>query len=219
MFRYFFTILLLLVSVGVPIVLSGMEAKVPIAQNNDAPVELTEEEAYFVAREPLTDIEGHWAENSIENLYHSGVVKGYGDGTFGPNDPVTRTQYLTITLRAFGHDEAEDNWADYAYSIGVISDLELWKNNGDDHVSRAEGLKILIELVGINKGTSLSPNFLDVDIVNDWFAPYAAFALAQGISTGDSEGNFNGNADITRAETCTLTLRMMERLPSSESGE
>lgn len=218
MFRYFFTVLLLVVSVGLPIALSTVEQNPKQIAETDATVELTEDEDETTeTREPvLTDIEGHWAQEEIENMYNSHVINGYEDGSFGPDNSVTRTQYLTITLRAFSHDDAEGEFADYAYSIGIISNLDLWKNHGDEHVTRAEALKILIGLANMEVGDTLTPNFPDVDIVNDWFANYSAFALAQGISTGDSEGNFNGNDEVTRAETCVLTTRIMEKLPSSE---
>ncbi len=208
--RYFFNVLLLAISISVPIALSVQE---------NAPVDLASvptsgQEESTEDREPLTDIAGHWGETSINNLYQTYVVNGYGDGTFGPNDPVTRWQFLTIALRAFNYDTAGAEPADFAYSVGIISDLDLWANHGDDHVTRGEALKILLNAGNLEIGDSLSPNFTDVDIVNDWFAVYSAFGMAQGIVTGDAEGNFNGLDNVTRAETCTLTVRIMERQPS-----
>lgn len=208
--RYLFTVLLLAVSLSIPIVLSTQEdsnvqlATLPPSQTEDEEGE----------REPLTDIEGHFAETEINNLYQTYVVNGYGDGTFGPNDPVTRTQFLIIALRAFNYDVEDENYADFAYSVGIISNLELWRDHGDQNVSRAEGLKILLNAGGLDAGESLSPNFADVDIVNDWFAVYSAFGKAQGIVNGDASGNFNGNQNVSRAETCILTVRIMERQPS-----
>ena len=213
MFRYFFTVLLLIVSVSTPIFLSSQEAN---------PVELAEETSTEENSEPenirpsLSDIEGHWAEAYIDNLYQTEVVNGYSDGRFGPDDLVTRTQFLIISLRAFHYEVPDENYADFAYSVGVISNLDLWKNAGNDPVSRAEALKILLSVGNLEPGTELTPNFNDVDIVNDWFAVYSAFAKAQGILTGDAEGNFNGKNNVSRAETCALVVRIMERLPSDE---
>lgn len=214
MTRYFFTVLLLILSISVPIGLSMQEnqgvdlASVPVPSDEDASDESLE------PRTPLTDIAGHWAENDINNLYQTNIINGYGDGRFGPNDRVTRTQFLTIALRALNYDAPEDAFADFAYSVGIISNLDLWKNYGDEPVTRAEALKILLNAGNLEAGDELSPNFPDVDIVNDWFANYSAFAMAQGIVTGDASGNFNGSDFVTRAETCALTLRIMERQPS-----
>ena len=210
--RYFFNVLLLVISISVPIGISMQEDQTIDLASVPAPTEVESEASE--EREPLTDIAGHWAEDSINNLYQTYVVNGYEDGSFGPNDPVTRWQFLTIALRAFNYDTAGAEPADFAYSVGIISDLDLWSNHGDDHVTRAEALKILLNAGNLEVGESLSPNFADVDIVNDWFALYSAFGMAQGIVTGDTEGNFNGLDNVTRAETCVLTLRIMERQPS-----
>lgn len=44
----------------------------------------------------FTDIEGHWAESSIEKAANVGVVTGFEDGTFRPDDPLTRAQLAVI---------------------------------------------------------------------------------------------------------------------------
>ncbi len=216
--RYFFNILLLVISLSLPIGLSMQtDPAVDLAStpHETTTTESTESsETTLEERDPLTDIAGHWAEEEIDNLYQTYVVNGYGDGTFGPDDPVTRTQFLTIALRAFNYDTAETEVADFAYSVGIISDLDLWKNHGGDSVTRAEALKILLNAANLDAGETLTPNFVDVDIVNDWFAVYSAYGKAQGIVTGNVDGDFNGLDTVTRAETCALTLRIMQRLPS-----
>jgi N-acetylmuramoyl-L-alanine amidase len=45
------------------------------------------------------DITGHWAEESIRKAMKSGVIKGYSDGRFGPDEPVTRAQLAVILDR------------------------------------------------------------------------------------------------------------------------
>ncbi|MCF0123996.1 MAG: S-layer homology domain-containing protein, partial [Ruminiclostridium sp.] len=43
--------------------------------------------------------EGTWYTEAVRWAASEGIVKGYGDGTFGPNDPVTREQLATILYR------------------------------------------------------------------------------------------------------------------------
>lgn len=45
------------------------------------------------------DITGHWAEASIRKAMEKGVIKGYADGTFKPDEPVTRAQLAVILDR------------------------------------------------------------------------------------------------------------------------
>lgn len=49
----------------------------------------------------LTDINDHWARLCIQHLYHRGVVQGYPDNTFRPNEPVSRTEFAALVNRAF----------------------------------------------------------------------------------------------------------------------
>ena len=48
---------------------------------------------------PFSDIAGHWAEQSIVNLADRGIIQGHDDGTFGPEEPVTRAQVATFLDR------------------------------------------------------------------------------------------------------------------------
>ena len=48
------------------------------------------------ARSSLTDIAGHWAEEEIERAVALGWVQGFTDGTFRPNENITRAQAVTM---------------------------------------------------------------------------------------------------------------------------
>lgn len=50
---------------------------------------------------PFKDIQGHWAESAIKEGYQDGLVTGFSDGTFRPNDIVTADQFLSMMYRAF----------------------------------------------------------------------------------------------------------------------
>ncbi len=76
-----------------------------------------------------------FAVNFIEDLYHRGITAGYPDGTFGPNDPVTRAQMaveLLTTLHGMGYappncDTANPVFADVAcpsgFAVNFIEEL------------------------------------------------------------------------------------------------
>ncbi|MBW4444013.1 MAG: SLBB domain-containing protein [Plectolyngbya sp. WJT66-NPBG17] len=46
------------------------------------------------------DVQGHRAQASITALMQQGIMKGYGDGTFRPNAPITEDQFKSITKKA-----------------------------------------------------------------------------------------------------------------------
>ena len=50
----------------------------------------------------FTDVEGHWAYEQIMEYAEKGIVNGDPEGTFRPDDTVTREEFCNIMLNAFG---------------------------------------------------------------------------------------------------------------------
>lgn len=50
---------------------------------------------------------GHWAAPYINLAYGEGLVSGYGNGTFGPDDPVTAGQAVTVILHLMGYSNED----------------------------------------------------------------------------------------------------------------
>ena len=72
--------------------------------------------ATFVGDAKFTDVPA-WAEGYVNLCDSLGIIEGYGDGKFGPNDPVTTVQANIMLLKALGYYTAEgdnlpSNWAD-----------------------------------------------------------------------------------------------------------
>lgn len=49
----------------------------------------------------MTDVRGHWAEQTISQMVQQGLLDGFPDGTFRPDDSVTADQFVKIVLLAF----------------------------------------------------------------------------------------------------------------------
>ena len=49
--------------------------------------------------EQIDDITGHWAEKAIRRCMARGLLKGYTDGSFQPDKPVTRAELATVLDR------------------------------------------------------------------------------------------------------------------------
>lgn len=72
----------------------------------------------------LNDIEGHWAENSINKIMNMGIISGYPDGSFRPDRNVTRAELAKIVTIAFnlkdkdaldGYDDIDSSQWYYPY--------------------------------------------------------------------------------------------------------
>ena len=55
----------------------------------------------------FSDTSGHWAENTINKWKENGIISGYPDGTFQPDNPVTRAELAKIVTLAFDLQENE----------------------------------------------------------------------------------------------------------------
>ncbi len=47
----------------------------------------------------FSDISGHWAKGSIEYLAQLGIVNGRNDGTFAPDEPITRAEVAVMIAK------------------------------------------------------------------------------------------------------------------------
>ena len=53
----------------------------------------------------FTDVPAsHWATGYINAASQNGLIKGYGDGNFGPEDPVKYEEAVTMLIRALGYE-------------------------------------------------------------------------------------------------------------------
>jgi len=106
------------------------------------------------------DTANHWAKDAIATAYEHGIVNGYNDNTFGPDDPITREQMAEIVVNAFGlqrkqggqekefadHEEISA-WAKEAVEIAVSHGLTTGYEDGTfrpkKQATRAEAAAVL----------------------------------------------------------------------------
>lgn len=76
----------------------------------------------------FTDITNHWAAPSIAVLVQKGIVKGYTDGTFRPNDGVTRAELVTMMNRLLKRGPltgvTTPTWKDVSSTHWAFADIE-----------------------------------------------------------------------------------------------
>ena len=72
----------------------------------------------------FTDISGHWAEDEIELAATLGWIRGYTDGTFRPNNLITRAEAMTMINRMLQRlPEDEDD---------LLPEMNVWPDNQPD---------------------------------------------------------------------------------------
>ena len=69
---------------------------------------------------------GEWYCDAVIWGEKNGIVKGYGDGTFGPNDPVTREQLATFLQRYATYMNLDDKPSGSLNSFTDASKVSSW---------------------------------------------------------------------------------------------
>ncbi len=94
--------------------------------------------AVFGPRPQYGDVApGDPAAVAIAELGARGIIKGYGDGTFGPNDSILRAQMAALIARAMGW--SDERWTNPFPDQGTV-DNELWRAVGAlNHYGVARG--------------------------------------------------------------------------------
>jgi hypothetical protein len=166
------------------------------------------------------DVDGHWAEDYIVDLFALGVVEGRSETNFSPNDNINRAEVVKVALLLFGFDLDVDqenvfldlNMGDWFYEYvlaGYFNKLVQGYEDGTFgpalQISRAEALKILMIAKGVNTTTS-ELDFEDVD--GHWAYAYISTAYNLGVVEGYEDGTFGPNKQITRAELVKIAYKI-----------
>jgi hypothetical protein len=86
-------------------------------------------EARFAPRPAFGDLGADArAADPIAQLAARGIIKGYGDGSYGPTDPILRAQMAALIVRALGWDGPTGGPTPFDDRDGV--DAELWRAIG-----------------------------------------------------------------------------------------
>ena len=73
------------------------------------------------------DILGHWAQSLILKYYEDGIVSGYDDNQFKPNNPVTRAEFIKILVHAYTALFDDLPWPVETVDIGDSPDVATEK--------------------------------------------------------------------------------------------
>lgn len=160
-----------------------------------------------------------WAKEAIDELCKRGIVSGRGDGTFAPNDSITRSEAVKMTVCAYRladsegcafMDVAADNWA-YKYicaasGAGIISGIGEGIFGGDRPVTREEFAAILyrtLTVLGKTEPTSGKSDFSDRADIADYAKQSVDYMQQRGIISGEN-GKFVPKRNISRAEVSVI---------------
>lgn len=163
------------------------------------------------------DYDNHWAKEAITKWSEKEVLEGYEDGTFKPNNKVTRGELAAIIVRVFGLTDtsAAEKYTDveatkwYASDIakvssaGIMNDYEDGTFKPNQEATREEAAYAIAKAYKVAaKETNVT--FKDQAQISDWAEAEIASLVAGGYLNGNPDGTFRPTASLTRAEAVTM---------------
>ena len=167
---------------------------------------------------------------------NANYVAGYEDGTFRPQNNMTRAEAITLLSRLIV-DEASlagitssytdvpagawyEKYIGFFENIGVIDNIAYGSTiSPTQNITRGEFAELIyrIAVYGAPSAAIKAGEFSDVEKF-DKFAPAIYFAVGNGIVTGYEDNTFKPDNCITRAEVVTMANRFLGRTPTGVAG-
>ena len=172
----------------------------------------------------FVDTNGHWAEQAISKWSEEySIIQGYEDGTFRPDNSITRGAFAGIMDRFLQFREVA--------SAGTFSDLtgNYWEdailklnaagiylgNNGKalptDTITRQQAVTMIARAFHIEAETT-SLHYTDADRIAEYARPAVAEMTARGFVNDSMDGSFRPADPITRAEIVNILSNMIQVL-------
>ena len=175
------------------------------------------------------DVDGHWAESSIDFCYDSGLFNGTTASTFEPETVMNRAMFVTVLSRLSGgnisgyinsfSDVTDDAWyaqpSAWGAANGIVSGMGngIFEPLGD--VSREQMAVFLYryaKFFGLTDG-SFRPDtlsaFTDAGNVSPWAAEAMGWAVENGLITGRSVSILSPKESAKRCEVAAVITRFI----------
>lgn len=169
-----------------------------------------------------TDVEGHWAEKEINKLSINGVISGYSDNSFKPNENMTRAELVTVINRILGNTVQNTKYVpdinakDWFYSEirkGIQSGIIQGDSDGyvrpNDLVTREEAIVIIQRALVPNISSRIIKEYKDKDELSEWAKEAVSIFLKEGYINGYEDNTLKPKGNITRAEVVKIITNII----------
>ena len=173
----------------------------------------------------FTDVHsGNAHYQAIKKLKEKGIIQGYPDGSFKPDNVVSRVEALKFIFEGIEKDDLEDGnlsfpdtengqwygkYLNTAFGLGIVEGYPDGSFKPTNTVNKVEFLKMLLEAMD-NVLTEEITEDIYIDVpYNEWFAPYVFFAKENAL-IDVTDNRFRPSEGMTRGEVAELIYRLLE---------
>lgn len=171
----------------------------------------------------FTDVQDHWASQSIQEVVESKWMVGYPDQTFRPNKVMNRAEFTSLIVRALGltpkigntFTDIEEHWSkadvETAAAYGIISGIGENTFGPNEAITREQLAVIVVRALKL-QGSGGELEFSDQNEIADWAKEAVGILAAKGIISGYKDGTFQPQKPATRAEVAIIMSKLMETI-------
>ncbi len=163
------------------------------------------------------DIKGHWAEQYIETAVAQGIIKGYTDGRFLPDERVSRAEFISMVNRALGNtstgstrfsDVSSGAWyyADVSKAVtaGFVSGFDDGTFRPNYKITRQEAAVMLARIIPTYGYSTNLNRYGDYRSISDWAYTAMSKVSGKGYITGYTDGKIHPLDSLTRAQAAKI---------------
>lgn len=176
----------------------------------------------------------NWAYTAITSMSERGVVSGYGDGSFRPDNPISREEFakmisvtfsldLSVTDDVYYSDVPPDRWsfpyieATTEYITGYYPPRGIPFFDPAANATREDVATALVKIVGLPTD-KYSTHFTDENLISPGLKKYVDVAADYNLISGYPDGTFRPLNPITRAEVAALLYRAIKGISDSSDS-
>ena len=194
------------------------DTDLPSADTTTVSEDSSDADAPQSAADAFSDVPAaQWYYEYVDKLYTSGVVGGFPDGTFRPQNNVTTGQALKMILLAAGYaepDPVSSHWArgylDLALAQSILDRGDI--TDLDVPITRAMMAKIAANALGLRRTD-------EADYFTDTKDDYVHALYEYGIVGGYTDGTYKPAKKLTRAEVSAIVCRIQDFLGLDEIAD
>ncbi|QZY53787.1 S-layer homology domain-containing protein [Crassaminicella profunda] len=187
--------------------------------------EYVEKEKKIEKKIKFNDMKNHWAQKEVESLVSDGIISGFDNNTFRPEDPLTRAQIAVLLVKALKLDALsnenykvfddvnKNNWCEkYVYLVHkekLMNGVGNNKFNPKNKVTGEQLLQIVINVYEKYKGKIAITEEDIKDVGDSSLWAKEAIAKAKKIGITDKlldELDYKGNAKRSQAAVVIFEL-------------
>jgi len=166
----------------------------------------------------LNDVSGHWAEPEVNKWVDKGIIKGYEDATFRPDNTITRAEFTALIARIFNFvkkadtvfpDVDADAWFAETVSKSVAAGIIKGDDTGNfrpyDPITRQEAAVILYRVFDLKvQNEKAADAFADSSSIPGWSKDAISSLFENGYIKGRPDNTFAPTDNLNRAEAVKM---------------